>query len=468
MARVVQQRSNPPYLLILFVFLFLLATALAVFKSVSEDKADKALAQKNAELRKIVSPQELQGATIQKRIKDFDNARQDKAATVVGQLSAENSQYVQLITGDVNSDSNTVVTRADQASKAFGSQPGLANMVLDIFANRLPQLDGRVKDRDDQIKGLKDELAAKAKSADDAAKSYVTDKEALDKRLAEIDAKLKANQEQRETAIKSVTDEKDKEIASLGQTIASLTAKVSTLEKENADLKKQVIDLQGLNPIGGGTEGNKVVVINPAGKISKVVDADGVVYIDLGSKDHITLGMTFAVYPATGIFADKKSDNHKGSIVVTAVSPDFSTCKITSKDKANPIGRDDLIANPVYDRTRVFRFVVEGSFDLANTGHYTAQGAEDVKAMIKRFGGEVQKEINANTDYVVVGDEPPQPPKADDSESAQAKANREAMLAELARFHDVVAKAQKMGIPVLNANRFLALVGYDSSLAGNH
>ena len=57
MARVVaQRRSNPPYLLILFVFLFLLSTVAAVMFYINWDKANKELATERTDTKKIVAP----------------------------------------------------------------------------------------------------------------------------------------------------------------------------------------------------------------------------------------------------------------------------------------------------------------------------------------------------------------------------------------------------------------------------
>ncbi len=466
MARVVQQRSNPPYLVILFVALFLIAGGLAVWMAVSEDKAKKDLAKNTADMKKIVSQQELQGPTVQRIIKDAEGAK--ASTTVVGELVKRNGEMIQFITGDVTDDPNIARACVDRASAAYGSQPGLAIMVSNLIATKVPSLENTVKERDEAIKAFKAELAAKDEAAKKASDEYLADKEGLNKRVAELDTQLKANQEDREKAIEELRKAKDGEIASLGQTNASLTTTIATKDKEIARLNDMIAKGGG----GGGdpAEPNKLVMItvNPDGKISKVIDNEGLVYIDVGAKDHVAMGMTFAVYPSTGIVADKKSDNSKAKIVVTAIYPEFSVCKVVSKGKNALISQEDLVANAVFDRSRVYKFVVEGQFDLTNSGRASLQGTEEVKTMVKRFGGEVQKELSTATDYVIVGEEPAQPPKAEDGEPAQVKANREAMAAELKHYRDVIEKAQKMGVPVLNMNRFAALIGYDASISGNH
>ena len=50
MARVVHRRSSPPYLLIVFVFLFLISTGLAIWKFVDEDRLNQDMLTKQAEL----------------------------------------------------------------------------------------------------------------------------------------------------------------------------------------------------------------------------------------------------------------------------------------------------------------------------------------------------------------------------------------------------------------------------------
>jgi hypothetical protein len=103
--------------------------------------------------------------------------------------------------------------------------------------------------------------------------------------------------------------------------------------------------------------------------------------------------------------------------------------------------------------------VVEGLFDLRGQGKATMSGAEEVKSLIQRMGGKLAADVDYRADYLVVGDEPSKPPKPKDDADPTANAVYQEQLKVWDRFQAALKAAKDDKIPVLNANRFLELVG---------
>ncbi len=80
--------------------------------------------------------------------------------------------------------------------------------------------------------------------------------------------------------------------------------------------------------------------------------------------------------------------------------------------------------------------------------------------MIQRSGGKIADDLTVNTDFLVVGEEPPRPPKLADDASETDKALNDAQMKAYMDYEAAKAKAQAMYIPSLNTNRFLDLMGY--------
>jgi hypothetical protein len=141
------------------------------------------------------------------------------------------------------------------------------------------------------------------------------------------------------------------------------------------------------------------------------------------------------------------------------VLPTGSECVIVRKTYGTAITQGDLIVNLVYDRYQKYKFVVYGNFDIDQNGVATPQDAEIIKRLVTRWGGEVVEQINANTDFVVLGTEPviPDRPVEDD---ALARAIYEEALRASDEFDEMSRRAREYRLPILNQNRFLYLTGY--------
>jgi hypothetical protein len=453
MARVVQQqKSNPPYLLILFVFLFLVATVVAVLMYLDSDKGkveNKRLADKNTALVGNLGDTPPVLAMLEKNKTEADHP------SVVAQLQQLNGQLTQIVAGDAQSAKAPAL--AEQAySVLSGSRPGLASAVVDAYGKIAAQredLQKKQKEADD----AKAELAKKNDEIKKLSADFDKDRTEANAKVTELDTKLKTLQDERTKAEADLAADRDKEIKSRDKTIAEDVGKITILEKKLKDKQKEIDDAKaaGAGPV---VNPGDISSLKPTGKVLSVTGSGdaATVYLSLGVKDRVRAGMGFSVYPAGGIPND--ANNSKAKIVVTSVSERSSQCRVTLlRDKNNQILPDDLVYNLFLDRAR--KFVVVGLFDIYGTNVPSAQGAEEVKLLIQRYGGTVENEVTTDTDFVVVGSEPagsktpttgetaaPPSPEVEKVKAAYAKA---------------VADAVGYKIPVLNTNRFLNLIGFD-------
>ncbi len=113
-------------------------------------------------------------------------------------------------------------------------------------------------------------------------------------------------------------------------------------------------------------------------------------WIDRGSNDRITVGMTFEVRNAN-------TNALKGKLRVTTVEAGRAqTAVISQVDQYDPVRADDIILNPVYDPSRKPVAALLGNgFGKCN--------ANDMRSMLERVGVEVREGVSAETDYLLLG-----------------------------------------------------------------
>jgi hypothetical protein len=235
---------------------------------------------------------------------------------------------------------------------------------------------------------------------------------------------------------------------------AKETAEI-TLKKEKNRAEDLVNQLAQFKPSGGG---GSVLQVKD-GVIVRIVPDGDVVYIDLGKRENLKPGMTFSVYsPIRGIPADGKG---KATIEVASVFDTTAECRVTSRVPGEPLLVDDIIANPVFDRTRQYHFAVAGDFDLNFDGQPEDPAGKEVIRLIERLGGKVVGTIDSNTDFLVLGSPPPaQAVAATGTELDAAAVERNTQLAQRRQLYDAALReARSLSIPVLTRTQLLHFMG---------
>jgi len=116
----------------------------------------------------------------------------------------------------------------------------------------------------------------------------------------------------------------------------------TVLANDAADLREQI-------------NASRLSSIDPAMLVDgTVLDAVGTdrIFIDLGSQDHIVLGMAFEIYDDPSqlrVNEDGELPRGKASIEIIKVGETTSTAKVTQSTPGRPIVRDNIIVNAVYD-----------------------------------------------------------------------------------------------------------------------
>ncbi|HMN96161.1 MAG TPA: hypothetical protein PKC43_07600 [Phycisphaerales bacterium] len=210
---------------------------------------------------------------------------------------------------------------------------------------------------------------------------------------------------------------------------------------------------------------------NPAELVDgRVVDVgtDNTVYIDLGARDRVVLGMTFEVFEdENSIQIDPRTGEQtrgKASIQITRVGDKTSTAVVTRSAQGRPVVRGNVIANAVFDPKHRFRFLVHGRFDVDGSGRPTAAGADFVRARIIEWGGELVEgdELTGDLDFLVLGTQPPMPPPLPPNAEIDRFNQYIELLAARDRYDTLFRQAREAQIPVLNWNRFEVLTGQTS------
>jgi hypothetical protein len=135
--------------------------------------------------------------------------------------------------------------------------------------------------------------------------------------------------------------------------------------------------------------------------------------------------------------------------------------RIIKQRPGQSLTEGDLIMNLVYDKNTKFNFVVYGEFDLDQDGHPSANDTGVVRRLITQWGGRLMNDVNADTDFVILGKEPvvPETTPEDEGDPQKIKEIAEATQARDA-YLNLRDKAEKLNIPIMNQNRFLYFVGY--------
>jgi predicted nucleic acid-binding Zn-ribbon protein len=437
MARVVQRRSAPPYLLIVFVFLFVISTIMAVlgFTQSRKGKADN--------------------VQLESRLDDLQKQK-DKLASQINEL-------VQKVTGQPGTPDGAILAAetayTNPVYKAVGGErAGLATEMLHL-AQKIAKLQDTVKGLQVEVETKSSEVEAKGKAVEKLQKDHEAQLTKLNDEKAKAVAALATEKKARQDALKDAQVEHEKNIEQLRNDLTDKEKKVGELvlqiEKKDQEIKRLEEELEIRQPP------DQPLILKALGRVEKVPQNAAVCYINLGGKDRLRPGMTFSVYDQKGL----KEGNIKGRLLVTNVSSNFSECKILEQNQDSPIAVGDGIANPAFDPVRQYEFVVEGLFDLQGTGNPTKFGTQEVIDAVRRFGAKVGDQVTYQTDYVVLGDPPQEPvkPAPDDPTSAQQAYQRQYKLYK--QYENIKALALSMKIPILDTERFLRLTGYEPEKA---
>lgn len=400
----------------------------------------------------------------------IDRAR-DTNRSLVGVLNDERVAAIRIIAGEQADAQQPELAAAEQlvsntlqkiATEQRVADPSLYTTDTDL-RTIIERLYGEYVSTADTLTAAKtenDELKqrelARLEERAEEQRSFADAAASLSQRVEAIQQDYNASVEERESQIKELTGEitqlkdqaEDKQKEATEQ-IAKLDDQVLKLARILVDVREKQAKLFERDP--------GALIREMDGKVLESVPAAGIAYIDLGRKDRVVEGLTFEVYPPTGRINSDGSG--KGTLEVISVGPTTAECRMTRYDVADPIVPGDLINNIVYDRRKTMHFVVIGGFDINGDGTPDEGGQDVITALIKDWGGAVDSDVDATTNFVVIG-AAPNPPGSSEGATPEQEVRNSDQQALVDHYQRVREEAIRLAVPLLTQTQFMNLMGF--------
>lgn len=329
--------------------------------------------------------------------------------------------------------------------------------------------------KNSEIEGLKGQL----RTAEDAANSARADLLATVERVSRLEDEHRKTVASLNAEIESYKGGTNRYRDDLESTKEELNARVATIrtdaETATSSLESRIRDLdqqllisndqlrrlkqdqsdQGLRPnFEGALIDGRVVGVNSAAKE---------VYIDLGRRDRVVLGMSFEVYSATTTITPEPGGEYplgKGTLEVIRIEEKSAIARITRESAGSTIVTGDAIANAVYDPKKAYTFTVFGNFDTDGDGVFTAQETQNIRGLVEAWNGKVADDISGDTDFLVLGSRPVLPPQPKPDDPVELIQRWVQLSRQVTKYDDLFERATRAGIPILNQNRLYTLTGF--------
>lgn len=455
-------------------FMTVIAMLMAVMFYADASKSKKQMAADMAEINAIVSPAERASDNVKKMV---DEAAKEPGRSVLTHLNVQLGNIKRVVMG---TDDKSVREIQEALVKSGVGEGVSAIRAIDTLKGEKVAMDKKVKALEAQIasataaaEGQTAELT-KAKAAyDEAIKKMAAD-------LAKIQEDAKSGQTATDEAVKALTQRGEEMAAEYDKKMKEAEAKLASSQAKIVQLTGLVEEIRRLN-------NNRPDAPNAAlevdGRVIAVDPDRNLAYVNIGSSEHLVMGMTFEVFdPVRGPQADDTGKlRGVATVEVVDIAPNSAACRVVRGSPGRPVLVNDQIANLIYDRSRIFKFYIFGEFDLDNDGSYTIADRDAIEALIHTWGGQIvqpserQRQLAAalgkdlakdatllplDTDFLIVGKEPelPKPVPADASAEEQRRAVE--AKARWDQYIKLVNEAKSFSVPVLNQNRFLTLIGY--------
>ncbi len=457
------------YTVITFVGLFIIAAAAAIWFYVKAEEYRTQRATMEEKISELASSRER--STMAKMV-----GKPLKKHSYMGTVLSYFDDMVLAITGQAPEDTTASVKRnatvskinetmqllGDDADAAYGIEGvNLLQTIIQLKTD-LDTARENARDMEKMLRDIEDDYDDAVSNFRRNEKKLIDDKNTFQK-LAQ---KREAEYQQIEEFMQKSTDDQ----------IGVVMDKLKNAEQR---FKQKNMDLLGLQTKLTETENalrtarDKLESIKPQPNVevfayradATVVDVDlesKVVYLDIGSDEHVYPGLTFAVYDKSApIPEDGKG---KGEIEVYNVRKHVSMAKIIIYSKKNPIIPDDIAVNLVWDSKTSNKFTVAGGFDFDRDGFVDRNGSEKIKQLIEGWNGRVVDEVTIETDVIVLGTEPeiPAKPSAEQIEFDPMVEQRYKEAQEkLHQYNNVIEKAQIFSVPIFNQKQFMYLIGHE-------
>ena len=449
--------SSGSGLLITLVIVAVLALGFFVTTVIFYGQASKA--QKDLEVAQQASRDFLGGQTDLPWATRWQQAAQSAREPVIAFMNSSWENAMRRTVGDAQ-------TMPDQFDATVSSVDGADTAALTQVIN---QKNARIQSLQQQVTDAN--AAASAAAADLQAEvervaQLQTDHAATVSTLTSEIGNYKDELDRFRTLVDGTIDENNERVATIRRDAAdreaSLQARVGQLEEESLRLQGQLTALRESQVDATLLPTNEYALVD--GRVIGADPAQNAVFIDLGQMDRVVLGMSFEVYSTAASIRPDQDGNYppgKATVEVIRVNEGSSVARIVRESRGNPIVDGDVIANAVYDPSKVYHFVVFGNFDTDGDRVARPEEQNAIKGIISQWGGIIDDDLTGRTDFVVLGERPilpPQPPIDAPPAIIQQFINQSRIADEYDRLFDAAVKAS---IPILNQNRLYTRTGID-------
>lgn len=476
-ARRRKQSSAMLYTLITFVGLFIASTTVAVIYYVKAEEHRTSLEQAVQTRDELANEREQQttGAIV---------GAKTSRETWLGKMVEHLDHTVTLVLGGVSEESASAEVKVANTDTAVLNALNLAKQYIDIPEPNLADLNiiglvPVVKQLTTELKNIIDAndamhqlLIDSQQKLDNAIQAneqtrlnLTAEKEALQKsleetkqRYANLEAQLQQTTSDQVQTLRDSLQQTENERDALNETLLRTQAEL-VMAQGRLQLAQQEV-----HKIMPGPDPN-ILAIQPDGEILSINDQTQVVHLNKGSDDRVYQGLTFSVYDRGAPVA--KDGKGKAEVEVFDVEKNYSAARIIQSKLNKPILQGDFVANLIWDNDRTNVFVIAGDFDLDKDGRIDAGGADRIKALVEKWGGQVADTISINTDFVILGQAPEvlQRPTLEQQDiDPQAMAKYNASVQALNRYMGLKNQAQGLWIPVLTYEKFLYFIGYEGQI----
>lgn len=268
--------------------------------------------------------------------------------------------------------------------------PGIKSIskALPVAIQSQTAAQAKIKDQEGQLASLRSEAETAAKSLRDVS-------EQKDKEIADLRRQL-ADTEQSKTDQQTVLE---RQVAEAVENFKDRDAKLITARKEIEDAARKALQKEeGLRTRLSEQERKLVPFVkepeSPDGKVLEVSHELGLGWINLGSKNRLAMGTRFRV--VSGMNGDRRD---KGWAEVTRIKDDMAEVAFLEQtDAFDPPVPGDVVFNPLFDPSGERYAVLIGRFS-------GAASEKDLRALLEGMNIHVQKNVDKNTDFLVVGGE---------------------------------------------------------------
>lgn len=388
----------------------------------------------------------------------LEEARSDGNKTVVEYLAGNRSELLNSITGD---SATTMTQYREQLSQIPRSAEGSLFDLMDRKNNEITSLTMRLEESDAQRRAAQETAEAEANRVAAIESDFNNTAGQLQSNVGDYSDRVVFVEGTLNTVEERLNDRIEQTLATSAAQVEQIQAELDARIRDNNLLRDQVARLRGQGKSDRLQPLNEAELVD--GRIDQVISSDDEVLLSIGRRQKAVLGMTFAVYDnATEIRVDSATGQYpagKAVIEIIEVEDDFSRARIISSSQGNPIIRNNVIANAVYDPRKTYKFVVDGLFDTNNDGIATLYETDELEALIEQWGGKLEDDVVGDIDFVVLGEQPILPPPPGPGAPIATMQEYVRLQREIQRYDELLLRAEDASIPLLNSNRLQTLIG---------